>query len=148
MQDINNVWYKKQISCRQDINFLQTRYLLLKPDSPFHRCQFILRQQSQILKKVQHKDLKYNKCYKHRFYPPPILADVKKSIYICNVFFIVLDLRLTKVGVQRYSFFYTHTYHPRLSQRKKLCLSIIKLMLVSALDFLYLCVAFCGCKHA
>ena len=110
MQDINNVWYKKQISCRQDINFLQTRYLLLKPDSPFHRCQFILRQQSQILKKVQHKDLKYNKCYKHRFYPPPILADVKKSIYICNVFFIVLDLRLTKVGVQRYSFFYAHTF--------------------------------------
>ncbi len=25
--------------------------------------------------------------------------------YLCNVFFIVLDLRLTKVGVQRYSFF-------------------------------------------
>ena len=30
--------------------------------------------------------------------------------YICHViFFIVLDLRLTKVGVQRYSFFYAHT---------------------------------------
>ena len=29
--------------------------------------------------------------------------------YICHViFFIVLDLRLTKVGVQRYSFFYAH----------------------------------------
>ena len=28
-----------------------------------------------------------------------------KSHYLCNVFFIVLDLRLTKVGVQRYSFF-------------------------------------------
>ena len=26
--------------------------------------------------------------------------------YLCTVFFIVLDLRLTKVGVQRYSFFY------------------------------------------
>ncbi len=25
--------------------------------------------------------------------------------YLCNVFFMVLDLRLTKVGVQRYSFF-------------------------------------------
>ena len=25
--------------------------------------------------------------------------------YLCSVFFIVLDLRLTKVGVQRYSFF-------------------------------------------
>ena len=25
--------------------------------------------------------------------------------YLCTVFFIVLDLRLTKVGVQRYSFF-------------------------------------------
>ena len=27
-------------------------------------------------------------------------------LYLCNVFFMVLDLRLTKVGVQRYSFFY------------------------------------------
>ncbi|KAA5426157.1 hypothetical protein F2Y70_10920, partial [Bacteroides cellulosilyticus] len=26
------------------------------------------------------------------------------------MFFIVLDLRLTKVGVQRYSFFYVHTF--------------------------------------
>ena len=26
--------------------------------------------------------------------------------YLCTVFFIVLDLRLTKVGVQRYSFFF------------------------------------------
>ena len=30
--------------------------------------------------------------------------------YLCTVFFIVLDLRLTKVGVQRYSFFYAHTF--------------------------------------
>ena len=30
-------------------------------------------------------------------------------LYICNVFFIVLDLRLTKVGVQRYSFFFDLT---------------------------------------
>ena len=33
-----------------------------------------------------------------------------ESPYLCNVFFIVLDLRLTKVGVQRYSFFYAHTF--------------------------------------
>ena len=32
-----------------------------------------------------------------------------ESPYLCNVFFIVLDLRLTKVGVQRYSFFYART---------------------------------------
>ena len=32
-----------------------------------------------------------------------------KKLYICYViFFIVLDLRLTKVGVQRYSFFYAN----------------------------------------
>ena len=30
-------------------------------------------------------------------------------LYLCTVFFIVLDLRLTKVGVQRYSFFYVRT---------------------------------------
>ena len=33
-----------------------------------------------------------------------------RSPYLCNVFFIVLDLRLTKVGVQRYSFFYVRTF--------------------------------------
>ena len=37
-----------------------------------------------------------------------------KCPYICNVFFIVLDLRLTKVGVQRYSFFYACTVIYRL----------------------------------
>ena len=30
--------------------------------------------------------------------------------YLCIVFFIVLDLRLTKVGVQRCSFFYAYTF--------------------------------------
>jgi len=29
--------------------------------------------------------------------------------YLCIVFFIVLDLRLTKVGVRRYPFFYAPT---------------------------------------
>ena len=33
-----------------------------------------------------------------------------ESPYLCNVFFIVLDLRLTKVGVQRYSFFLLYTF--------------------------------------
>ena len=34
-----------------------------------------------------------------------------KKLYICYViFFIVLDLRLTKVGVQRYSFFLLCTF--------------------------------------
>ncbi|RGN35254.1 hypothetical protein DXB65_11520 [Bacteroides oleiciplenus] len=32
----------------------------------------------------------------------------QKNAYLCTVFFIVLDLRLTKVGVQRCSFFYAH----------------------------------------
>ena len=31
---------------------------------------------------------------------------IPESPYLCIVFFIVLDLRLTKVGVQRNSFFY------------------------------------------
>ena len=30
---------------------------------------------------------------------------LKDNAYLCTVFFIVLDLRLTKVGVRRYSFF-------------------------------------------
>ena len=33
------------------------------------------------------------------------LAGTQKSVYLCIVFFIVLDLRLTKVGSQRRSFF-------------------------------------------
>ena len=32
-----------------------------------------------------------------------------KYTYLCNVFFIVLDLRLTKVGARRCSFFYVCT---------------------------------------
>ena len=42
---------------------------------------------------------------KHAFFSW-IVCKYPKSAYLCNVFFIVLDLRLTKVGVQRYSFFY------------------------------------------
>ena len=35
-------------------------------------------------------------------------ADIRKSRTFATVFFIVLDLRLTKVGVQRYSFFFAY----------------------------------------
>ena len=35
---------------------------------------------------------------------------ISESPYLCIVFFIVLDLRLTKVGVQRNSFFYAFTF--------------------------------------
>ena len=48
-------------------------------------------------------------CYKTRFYSPNACI-FPRSPYLCNVFFIVLDLRLTKVGVQRYSFFYVRTF--------------------------------------
>ena len=34
---------------------------------------------------------------------------IPESPYICTVFFIVLDLRLTKVGARRCSFFYAYT---------------------------------------
>ena len=46
-----------------------------------------------------------NLCYRTYFFSW-IICRFIKSPYLCNVFFIVLDLRLTKVGVQRYSFFY------------------------------------------
>ena len=36
---------------------------------------------------------------------------IPESPYICTVFFIVLDLRLTKVGARRCSFFYAPTSH-------------------------------------
>ena len=50
-----------------------------------------------------------NLCYRTYFFSW-IICRFIKSPYLCNVFFIVLDLRLTKVGVQRYSFFYAHTF--------------------------------------
>ena len=49
-----------------------------------------------------------NLCYKTYFFSW-IICRFIRSPYLCNVFFIVLDLRLTKVGVQRYSFFYVRT---------------------------------------
>ncbi len=44
-----------------------------------------------------------NLCYRTYFFSW-IICRFIRSPYLCNVFFIVLDLRLTKVGVQRYSF--------------------------------------------
>ena len=50
------------------------------------------------------------KNYKRNIKRKQTFGKNRVSSYICNViFFIVLDLRLTKVGVQRYSFFYAHT---------------------------------------
>ena len=49
-----------------------------------------------------------NLCYETYFFSW-IICRFLKCPYLCNVFFIVLDLRLTKVGVQRYSFFYART---------------------------------------
>ena len=43
-------------------------------------------------------------CYKTHFFIC-FIWKFPESPYLCTVFFIVLDLRLTKVGVQRYSFF-------------------------------------------
>ena len=44
-------------------------------------------------------------CYKTPVFSC-FICRILRSPYLCTVFFIVLDLRLTKVGVQRYSFFY------------------------------------------
>ena len=40
----------------------------------------------------------------------PTACRFGKTPYLCIVFFIVLDLRLTKVGARRCSFFYAHTF--------------------------------------
>ena len=50
-----------------------------------------------------------NLCYETYFFSW-IICRFLKCPYLCNVFFIVLDLRLTKVGVQRYSFFLLYTF--------------------------------------
>ena len=48
-------------------------------------------------------------CYKAYFYHS-FFCLFAGSPYLCTVLFMVLDLRLTKVGVQRYSFFYVCTF--------------------------------------
>ncbi len=82
----------------------------------FQRDQFIL--QSHILQPLKSKytvvkSFKLNlnitipnikSCYKTYFYCKNIWRCHQKP-YLCSVFFIVLDLRLTKVGVRRDSFF-------------------------------------------
>ena len=50
-----------------------------------------------------------------------MFGGVAKTLYLCIVFFMVLDLRLTKIGTRRSPFFYfmaffpiihSHVWHP------------------------------------
>ena len=52
----------------------------------------------------------FKSCYKTYFFIW-IICRYVESPYLCNVFFIVLDLRLTKVGARRCSFFYVYTFN-------------------------------------
>ena len=70
----------------------------------------------QVLHRLKKRGLFLNKrgkniktCYKTSFFIW-IICYFHKSTYLCTVFFIVLDLRLTKVGARRCSFFYIYTY--------------------------------------
>ncbi|RGP05177.1 hypothetical protein DXA83_04470 [Bacteroides thetaiotaomicron] len=60
------------------------------------------------LNKIELRIQILNQCYK-TYYFSWIICKVHRNPYLCNVFFIVLDLRLTKVGARRCSFFYVHT---------------------------------------
>ena len=78
-----------------------------------------------------------NLCYETYFFSW-IICRFLKCPYLCNVFFIVLDLRLTKVGVQRYSFFYVHM--SAFGEKKLPGLCYRSLLIVSFLPpFYYLC---------
>gem|GEM_PF-3513098 len=60
------------------------------------------------LKKVQNRrasNKKLKKCYNASFFDI-FLCRERKNIYLCNVFFIVLDLRLTILGSAE-PFFYS-----------------------------------------
>ena len=41
-----------------------------------------------------------------------MFGGVAKSLYLCTVFFMVLDLRLTKIGTRRSPFFYFIAFFP------------------------------------
>ena len=66
---------------------------------------FVLRQDMKKEVKKRVPSLKW--CYKCVVFAHGTCY-FQKSAYLCTVFFIVLDLRLTKVGVQRYSFFFLY----------------------------------------
>ncbi len=68
-----------------------------------------LHSRQNILIKIELTKLILNLCYETYFFSW-IICRYPKSTYLCNVFFIVLDLRLTKVGARRCSFFYVHTF--------------------------------------
>ena len=58
---------------------------------------------------LSHTDLIYVMKNKIIVYFSYRLLDAIRYVeYLCNVFFIVLDLRLTKVGAQRSPFFYDY----------------------------------------
>ena len=65
---------------------------------------------NKTLKKVKKRCLTFNQCYKNT-YISLIIWKYAEYPYLCTVFFIVLDLRLTKVGARRCSFFYAFTVH-------------------------------------
>ena len=64
---------------------------------------------TQVEKSLNKNNAFTKTCYKTLFFIC-FICRYPKSPYLCTVFFIVLDLRLTKVGVQRYSFFYVRTF--------------------------------------
>ena len=56
-----------------------------------------------IIKQLDSPNIK--SCYK-AYFPIRNIWRYHQKPYLCTVFFIVLDLRLTKVGVRRDSFFF------------------------------------------
>ena len=75
-----------------------------------------------LLKTFEYRNEILKTCYKTD-YLGENTCRYGKSPYICNVFFIVLDLRLTKVGVQRYSFFYAYTFFDSINTQIPLVIS-------------------------
>ena len=65
--------------------------------------------------KIHHFSLKSPKMLKILLnkgkFPPQSLAYTMKTHYLCNVFFMVLDLRLTKIGCRETINFFCYLYH-------------------------------------
>ena len=68
--------------------------------------------------KIDSKSLKY--VIKH-YQRVGKFVEIEKSRTFATVFFIVLDLRLTKVGVQRYSFFFVYALRLFVACFKNVC---------------------------
>jgi hypothetical protein len=98
-----------KVGVRRDSFFFAHIQRLPKPYATINKSKSIVIESFKPILNITIPNIK--SCYKTYFYNQNIWRYHQKP-YLYSVFFIVLDLRLTKVGVRRDSFFFAHTQRP------------------------------------